>query len=69
MCEANAYMVHDGEERLIMESVDIVEPVKDGIWRLVGIVGDQKIVKGRLREMHLVDHRILFEGPSAETAK
>jgi predicted RNA-binding protein len=68
MCEANAYMVHEGEERLIMESVDIVEPESDGTWRLVGIFGDQKIVKGRIREMHLVDHKILFEDLSAETA-
>jgi predicted RNA-binding protein len=54
-------MVQDGEERLIMESVDIVEPENDDTWRLVGIFGDQKIVKGRIREMHLVDHKILFE--------
>ncbi|RPJ75643.1 MAG: CooT family nickel-binding protein, partial [Desulfobacteraceae bacterium] len=25
MCEANAYMVHDGREELILESVDVVE--------------------------------------------
>jgi predicted RNA-binding protein len=62
-------MVHNGEERLIMESVDIVAPESDDTWRLVGIFGDQKIVKGRIREMHLVDHRILFEDPSAETSR
>ena len=41
MCEANAYMLKDGEETLLMESVDLVEPEADGTIRLVGIFGDQ----------------------------
>ncbi|AOY57122.1 CooT family nickel-binding protein [Desulfococcus multivorans] len=61
MCEANAYMVKNDAETLIMESVDLVEPEGEGAWRLVGIFGDQKIVKGRIRGMNLVDHKILFE--------
>lgn len=61
MCEANAYMVRDGEEILLMESVDLVQPEPDGTFRLVGIFGDQISVKGRLKRMNLVDHRILFE--------
>lgn len=65
MCEANAYFVADGKEQLLMESVDVVEPEGSDAWRLVGIFGDQKIVKGRIRSMNLVDHKILFE---AETA-
>jgi predicted RNA-binding protein len=44
-----------------MESVDVVEPEGEDTWRLVGIFGDQKTVKGRIRGMNLVDHRILFE--------
>lgn len=61
MCEANAYLIKDGREHLLMESVDIVEPGEDGTWRLVGIFGDQKIVKGKIKRMKLVDHKILFE--------
>ncbi len=34
MCEANAYMVKDDEETLLMESVDLVEPEADGTFRL-----------------------------------
>ena len=26
MCEANAYMIKDGEEQLLLESVDVIEP-------------------------------------------
>jgi len=65
MCEANAYMVKEGHEELIMESVDIVEPQENNIWRLVGIFGDQKIIRGRIKEMHLVDHKIFFEAQTA----
>ncbi|HUV78607.1 MAG TPA: CooT family nickel-binding protein [Desulfobacterales bacterium] len=61
MCEANAYLVKEGQEQLIMESVDIVEPEGDNTWRLVNIFGDQKTVKGRIKGMNLVNHKILFE--------
>ena len=61
MCEANAYMVKDGQELLIMESVDIIEPDGEDSYRLVGIFGDQKRITGRIKLMNLVDHKILFE--------
>lgn len=61
MCEANAYLIREGKEELVMESVETVEPDADGIWHLKGIFGDQKTVKGHFREMNLVDHRIVFE--------
>jgi predicted RNA-binding protein len=61
MCEANAYLVKDGEETLLMESVDLVEPEGVDRFRLVGIFGDQITVRGKIKRMNLVDHRILFE--------
>jgi predicted RNA-binding protein len=61
MCEANAYMLQDDKENLILESVDLVKPHDDGGYLLVDIFGTQKIVQGRLKQMNLVDHRIIFE--------
>lgn len=61
MCEANAYLFKDGKENLIMESVDIITPEEEGSWHLENIFGEQKDVRARIREMNLVDHRILFE--------
>lgn len=61
MCEANAYLKKGDREELVMESVDRVEPEGENGWLLVGIFGDQKIVKGRIAGMNLVDHKILFE--------
>ena len=61
MCEANAYILQDDKENLILESVDLVKPHADGGYLLVDIFGTQKIVQGRLKQMNLVDHRIIFE--------
>lgn len=62
MCEANAYIVKDGQEVLVMESVDIVKPEEnDTRYRLIDIFGDQKMITGRIILMNLVDHKILFE--------
>ena len=61
MCEANAYLIKEGSEILIMESVDIVEPEGSDTWRIVDIFGDQKYIKGRIKGMNLVDHKIIFE--------
>jgi predicted RNA-binding protein len=61
MCEANAYMIKDGEEELLLESVDVIEPEEKDHFRLVSIFGDQKIIRGRLKTMNLVNHRIVFE--------
>ena len=61
MCEANAYIHKDGREELVLESVDVVEPQEDGGFLLVDIFGQQKKVKGRLKSMNLVNHRIVFD--------
>jgi len=60
MCEANAYLLRDGEEELIMKNVDILRPETNGIY-LQDIFGGQRTIKARIREMNLVDHRILLE--------
>lgn len=60
MCEANAYLMKDGSEVLVMEAVDIVENEGDQI-RIANIFGEQKIIRARIRSMSLVNHRILLE--------
>lgn len=62
MCEANAYIIKDGREELFMESVDIVEPEEDyKQYRMVNIFGEQKVIRGRIALMNLVEHKIVFE--------
>jgi predicted RNA-binding protein len=62
MCEANAYIFRGDKEELILESVDLIKPQDDGGFLLVDIFGSQKTIKGKLKEMNLVDHKIIFEG-------
>ncbi len=64
MCEANAYLFKAGREELILESVDVVQPEADDQYRLINIYNEQKIVKGRIRSMRLVEHKIVFEALS-----
>jgi predicted RNA-binding protein len=60
MCEANAYLLKNGKEELILESVDVLENEGDQV-RVANIFGEQKVIKGRIRSMSLVDHKILLE--------
>lgn len=61
MCEANAFFYRDDKEELILNSVDLVQPRDDGGFLVVDIFGTQKIVKGKIKHMNLVDHKIVFE--------
>ncbi|HMK66714.1 MAG TPA: CooT family nickel-binding protein [Thermodesulfobacteriota bacterium] len=60
MCEAAAFMLKDGKEELILESVDILEP-ENGKIRLVNIFGEQKTVSARIKQLSLVNHKIILE--------
>lgn len=63
MCEANAYLLKDGKEELILEAVDVLENEGSHI-RIVNIFGEQKTVRGSIRTMSLVNHKIVIEGES-----
>ncbi|WP_042351925.1 CooT family nickel-binding protein [Bacillus massiliigorillae] len=61
MCEQNVYMLNEeGEERLIMKSVDKFIPKENGIY-LENIFGERKTIQATVKEMRLVDHRIILE--------
>ncbi len=60
MCEANAYIYEDGEERLYLENVDILRPEGEKIY-MRNLFGEQKEFKGRIREISLISHKIVLE--------
>lgn len=60
MCEANAYLIKGGKEELILEDLSILRPEKDELY-LQNIFGEQKKIKARIKEMNLLEHRILLE--------
>lgn len=61
MCEANVYVLgQDGKEKLYLEAVDKFIPGVDGIY-IENIYGERRTVKAKIKEMALVDHRIIIE--------
>lgn len=60
MCEASAYIRKDGEDVLFMDSVDLLEPLGETEYRLTSIFGEQKIIRGTILFMNLVNHKMVF---------
>lgn len=61
MCEANAYLIdEEGEMTLLLEGVDKLTPQDDKLL-LENIFGQRKIVKAKIKELALVDHKIILE--------
>lgn len=60
MCEANVFLIdRQGNEKLVLESVDKLVPA-NGTIEMENIFSQRKVVKGRIKEMALVDHRIVL---------
>jgi predicted RNA-binding protein len=60
MCEATAYLLKDGQEELLLESVDQLES-GHGEVKMVNIFGERKEIRGKIRRLSLVDHKIILE--------
>ena len=61
MCESTVYLIgKSGKEELFLESVDKVVP-DGGTVLLEDILGRKKTVNARIKELALVDHRIVLE--------
>ena len=59
MCEADVYLIKDGREEVIMEGVDIMKPEAENIY-CENIFGEKLEIKAHIKELNLVDHRILL---------
>lgn len=60
MCEANAYIRQEGRDELLIEQVDKIVPKGEELF-LENIFGQQKIIRAKIIEMGLVDHKIILE--------
>ncbi len=57
MCEANVFIVKNSKEEQIMEGAFIIK--KDGnTWYFQNIFGEQEIVKGTVKEIDLIKHKV-----------
>ena len=60
MCEANAYILENGQEELYLENVDVMKP-EDGKIFLKNLFGEQKLFEGEIKEISLLRHKIILQ--------
>ena len=61
MCESTVYLIDkSGKETMFFELVDKVAPDKDMVY-LEDILGQKKEIRAKIKELALVDHRIVLE--------
>jgi predicted RNA-binding protein len=60
MCESNAYLIKEGVEELVMESVDFLKPQGGKIF-MRSIFGEEKTLDANLKELDLSGHKIVLE--------
>lgn len=65
MCEAKVYISKGAQEEKVMEDVALVQPEGDA-YLLVSILGEQKLVRGRIDRIDFLKHRVYLT-PTEET--
>jgi predicted RNA-binding protein len=60
MCESTAYILKDGKEELVLESVDVLEN-QEGRVKLINMFGEEETIKAKVKTLSLVDHKIILE--------
>ncbi len=57
MCEAKVYVAGDPTGKPVMEEVILLQPEGDG-YRLTGLLGEQKWVRGRIERIDFLRHTV-----------
>jgi predicted RNA-binding protein len=65
MCEAKVYVEQDGEEAKVMEDVILVRPEGD-TYLLINILGEQKLVEGRIDKIDFLKHTVHLSQPAEQ---
>jgi predicted RNA-binding protein len=60
MCESKVFLLEDGKEKPVMENVIYIEP-QDGRVFMYDLLGEQKIVDAVIKEVKLLDHKVILE--------
>ena len=67
MCETTVYLSEDGEEQKVMEDVVLVQP-EDDAYLLLSLLGEQKLVQGRIVRIDFLKHTIHLSRPQEPSA-
>jgi len=68
MCEATVFVKTDGQEREIMRDVAHVEWEGD-VLVLSSLLGEQKLVRGRIEKIDFLKHIVYLTPPQPTTAE
>ena len=60
MCDLKAYVTKQGKEELLLDAVNDVR-VENGTVVLRNLFGEEKSVRGEIREVSLVRNRVVVE--------
>jgi predicted RNA-binding protein len=60
MCESSVYVLKDGKEELVLESLDLLEN-KGGQIKMVSMYGEERTIKAKVKSLSLVNHKIILE--------
>lgn len=60
MCESSAFIWKENELEKVMENVVNIDPC-DGKIYLTDLLGEQKIIDGIIKEIRLMDHKIIIQ--------
>jgi predicted RNA-binding protein len=60
VCESTAYLFREDGLEKIMDNVVYMKP-EDGKVYLSDLLGEQKIVDGEVKEIRLIDHKIIIQ--------
>lgn len=61
MCESTAYLVTPEGEHKLMDYVVNIFPEAGGKLCLYDLLGEKKVIEGLLKEIRLLDHKIIIE--------
>lgn len=60
MCESSVYLIKEGKEELVLESVDSLECKEDHV-KITDMFGREATVRARVRSLSLLNHKIILE--------
>jgi predicted RNA-binding protein len=61
MCEATAFLItDDGRENIYLKDVDVIRPKGKNLY-LRDIFGEQREIEAEIKEISLINHRILLQ--------
>lgn len=61
MCESRVYVEKEGKQEQIMNNVIVIKPEEDGKLFIANLLGEQKVVSAKIKEIKLLEHKIILE--------